>query len=190
MRVHRSTAFHEASHGVIAHVLGDYLASITIIPTDSYEGRTTLRRRPLAGMDEFKLTEDKNLWRVEHEIMIQLAGSLGQRRAVPRSRWWRGATGVKRGEFVAHGTDYHGAVDLIDRIYGEGKVANAFWKYLEARTLALIEYHWSTIERVAEVLIERRTLARDEVAEISWRESLRRAGKSDAEIDEMAQKWA
>src|SRR5262249_8605979 len=135
-------------------------------------------------------TEHRNLWRVEHAIMIQLAGSLGQRRAFPRSDWWRGATGVKRGEFVVHGTDYHGTVNLIDRIYGEGKVANAFWKYLEARTLALIEDHWSTIERVAEMLIERKTLTRDEVAAISWRESLRRAGKSDAEIEEMAQKWA
>ena len=128
-------------------------------------------------MDKSKLTEDRNLWRVEHDIMINLAGPLGQRRAFPRSNWRRGATGVEPGEFVEHGTDHHHVIDLISRIYGEGKVADAFWKYLEPRTLALVEQHWSTIERVADALMERQTLTRDQVAEISWQEFLATRGR-------------
>ena len=106
-----------------------------------------------------------------------------QRRAYPRSRWRYGASGVdRRGEFIAHGTDYHHALDLVERVYGEGKVADAFWRYLEVRTSALIEEHWSTIERVAAALVEREILTRDDVAEIC---QLRRAGTSDAKIDAM-----
>jgi hypothetical protein len=82
------------------------------------------------------------------------------------------------GEIILHGSDHHTASNLIECVYGEGEAAAAFWRYLEVRTSMLIEEHWSTIERVAEALIERQTLTRDDIAEISRRESLRRASKS------------
>lgn len=41
MRPGRPIAIHEASHAIIAHVLGDYLGSVTIVPTSEYQGRAS-----------------------------------------------------------------------------------------------------------------------------------------------------
>jgi hypothetical protein len=70
---------------------------------------------------------------------------------------------VGYGKFMTKGTDFQIVSQLIDRVHGEGKVAQIFWRYLEAQAEQLIDINWPKIEHVAQALLEHGTLSGDEV---------------------------
>ena len=64
---------------------------------------------------------------------------------------------------MTKGTDFQIVSDLIYRVHGDGKVAQTFWRYLEAQAERLVDLNWPAIERVAQALLEHGTLSGDEV---------------------------
>jgi hypothetical protein len=169
-----STAYHEAGHAVAAWWLGHPPKQVTIAPGDGYEGRAQ-HASPFRNMssdvspawtDPESVEGVRMMRRFDHAIIITLAGPLAQKRHNPRSHWRFGATGSRAGEHVSHGSDYQQVSDLIFRVYeGADKVADAYWRYMEARAEALVERLWPRIERLARVLLERETLTGREIRE-------------------------
>src|SRR5262249_16605329 len=104
-----------------------------------------------------------NRGRVEDEVIIALAGPLAQRRHSPRSNWRFGGSGARAGQLLVRGTDFDQAADLIFRTYGNGDVAAAYWKFVEARTKGLVAGWWPWIEAVARALLKSETLSGDQI---------------------------
>jgi hypothetical protein len=130
-------AYHEAGHAVIAHVLGAQVRRVTIAD-DS--GSTQIRR----------------LGHGERAILVNLAGPYAQKHYAPRSRWRsRSHTGFNSGY------DFDNVTNLIFHMHGTGKVAETYWRYMEAKAQALIEEHWQRIEAVAKVLLDRGVISGD-----------------------------
>jgi hypothetical protein len=130
-------AYHEAGHAVVAHMLGAKVRQVSI---ESDSGRTQIKR----------------LGRGERAILIALAGPYAQRRYAPHSRWRsRSHTGFKSD------CDFDIVTDLIFDMHGTGKVATAYWRYVEAHAASLVERHWRHIDAVAKHLLEHGTLTGD-----------------------------
>jgi hypothetical protein len=165
------TAYHEAGHAVVAHRLGYRVEGASIVEKEGSKGRIKLPN-PMHRKDP-KLARHR-IW-VEHAAIIALAGPLTQKRHNPHSHWR--SAGVGYGKFMTKGTDFQIVSQLIDRVHGEGKVAQIFWRYLEAQAEELIDINWPKIEHVAQALLEHGTLSGDEVriamlkaAGINWDE--------------------
>jgi hypothetical protein len=94
--------------------------------------------------------------RIEHEILVNLAGPYSQRRFAPRSRWRsRSHTGFNSGY------DFDNVTTLIYNWHDRGKVAEKCWVYMEARAEDLVDDYWRYIESVAKALLERGTITGD-----------------------------
>jgi hypothetical protein len=161
-------AYHEAGHAVVALTLGYQVELVTIVPTAGSDGHVRwnnpTRRRSVREALEFGLQVERRRHLVEHEIIVNLAGSLAQRRHRPHSPWRRDAAGAKRGQFVAKGSDYQHALELVAWLHeGQQQVINTYSRYLEARAEALVNARWENIERLAVALLESETLKGDEV---------------------------
>jgi len=153
----QTIAYHEAGHAVVAHRLGYRVDGVSIVPKEASEARTKLpnpMRRKDAELDRHRI------W-VEHAAIIALAGPLTQKRHSPHSNWRSGGSGY--GKFLTKGADFQVVSNLIDRVHGEGKVAQTFWRYLEAQAQRLVDINWPAIERVARALLEHGTLSGDEI---------------------------
>ena len=137
-----ATAYHEAGHAVIRHVLGFAPQSVTIISKYDEHG-VVQYADPLRGI---KLStdgsSDRAFLRLMKAIQISYAGPLAQRKY--RDHSWR---------------EFHGALDfqkieeLSLRACGSSTQAGAFKHWLEIATQEMIEVHWSAIEHVAKLLL-------------------------------------
>jgi ATP-dependent Zn protease len=131
-------AYHEAGHAVIAHMLGVRVRRVSINADGG--GSAQLAR----------------LGRGERAILITLAGPYAQRRRAPHSHWRsRNHTG-RRSD-----TDFDVATDMICNMYGKGKVAETYWRHMEARAEEMVGRYWRHIESVASVLLERKEITGD-----------------------------
>jgi hypothetical protein len=167
-----ATAYHEAGHAVVAWWLGHKPKRVTIVPGDGYEG-VTFQTSPFRRMSpdvspEWTDPESPDgirmMRRIDHKILMTLAGPTAQKKYNPRSKVWVGATGcARRGEPFSHGSDYQQVIDLISRVYGTGKVADAYWDYMQARAEVLVEKLWPNIQLLAAALLERETLRGAEI---------------------------
>jgi hypothetical protein len=134
-------AYHEAGHAVMAHKLGAKVCRVSI---EDDSGRTQIKRL------------GRGVGRIERIILINLAGPYAQRRYAPRSRWRsRSHTGFNSGY------DFDNVTDLIYDKHGMGKVAEAYWRYVETRAEALVEQHWSNIDAFAQALLKHGVIAGD-----------------------------
>jgi hypothetical protein len=98
--------------------------------------------------DDSGRTKIKRLGRGERAILVNLAGPYAQRRYAPRSRWrGRSHTGFNSG------ADFDNVTDLIFDMHGKGKVAETYWRYVEAKAEALVVEHWKDIKSVAAALL-------------------------------------
>jgi hypothetical protein len=124
------SAYHEGGHTVIAHELG---ATVLAVSIADQGGRTRIKRLGCG----------------ERAILSLLAGPYAQRHHAPRSQWRnRNHTGHKSG------CDFDQVTDLIYRMHGTGKVAEAYWRYVEAHAAWLVEQHWDCIDAVAKHLLK------------------------------------
>ena len=102
----------------------------------------------------------------ERAILITLAGPYAQRRFAPRSRW-RSRNHLGWLPRAAHSRDFDIVTHLIHEMHGTGKVADAYWRYVEARAEELLQQHWTQIEHVARELLQHGTLT-GEAMKASW----------------------
>jgi hypothetical protein len=51
------------------------------------------------------------------------------------------------------GYDFDNVTGLINAMHGTGNVAEAYWRYVEARAEALVEQHWWNIDAFAQALL-------------------------------------
>ena len=73
----------------------------------------------------------RGVGRIERTILINLAGPYAQRRYAPRSRSRSEVTPA-----LTAANDFDNVTGLINAMYGTGKVAEAYWRYVEARAEA------------------------------------------------------
>ena len=59
------------------------------------------------------------------------------------------------------GYDFDNVTGLINAMHGTGKVAEAYWRYVEARAEALVEQHWWNIDAFAQALLKHGLIAGD-----------------------------
>lgn len=150
-----AVAYHEAGHAVIGQKLGVPVRRVSIEPTEAYRGMVLIDD-PVRGIKDGDETSDRARLRVERTIIVRLAGPVAQRKHRPSS--WR----------RYHGSDdYRGLAGLAACFY-DGETLDAFIRWLELRTQDLVEIHMSAIDRVAQALLERKTLTSDEIKEIAW----------------------
>jgi hypothetical protein len=140
--VREVTASHVAAHAVIAHMLGCLVERVSIDEDGGGEAQIKW-----SGGDE---------QRIEHQILVTLAGPYSHRRFAPRSRW-RSHSHVR---FV-RGCDFESITTLIYELHCRGKVADKYRAYMEARAEVLVDRYWRHIENVAKALLEHGTITGD-----------------------------
>ena len=143
----RITAYHEAGHLVLCYVLQIHFGPITIEPED----------KDLAGLlktdfpDDIDSREDQDEVMKNH-LLITLAGPEAEEIFTGREFDWDDPVLSGDREIV---------VELGSRLYGYGDIRRQIGEDM-AETKSVLSRHWKTVQRVAELLLDRRTLTADE----------------------------
>ena len=158
----RPLTYHEAGHAVVAHMLGYKVLRVSIAPKAGSYGhvswRDPINRRVVRMFESGSEADlDSVRHRIDHAIIVRMAGALAQKRHNPRSGWRYGGSGAAPGEFLLKGSDDQQALELASRVHEGEKVRAAYMRYLEARAEALVKRYWSRIEQLAITLLERET---------------------------------
>jgi hypothetical protein len=94
--------------------------------------------------------------RAERDILTYLAGEIAQARFLrKRPRWGHGAS-----------SDNDTAVDMAFHLFESKETIEAYLKYCCQRAKDLVDCSWSEIERLAQALVEKRTLDYEEALEV------------------------
>src|SRR5262249_40712380 len=95
-RRRQAAAFHEAGHAVVAHMLEYKVFRISIAPKAGSEGHTSWRspinKRVVDTLQSGSEADiDKVRYRIDHELIVAMAGALAQKRPQPALGWalWR-----------------------------------------------------------------------------------------------------
>lgn len=149
-----ATAYHEAGHAVIAWANQIGLREASIIP-NSTSG--TLGHCRHATWPSFRPDTDNSLRtrrRAEMLIMVALAGSEAEKRVTGRYNH-RGAE-----------SDMHYAGGLTMYLTGSAEEAEALLRWLTIRTRNVLENHWSTVEPLADALLNEQRLNGKRILEV------------------------
>ena len=149
----RHTAYHESGHVIADLVSGYRFTFVTIRPDESGEyegvvyGSTRGRARDLA--------------------VVQLAGIVASARMSGYDPW------ENPPRFDDDSTDIATAGNFVDnwaaflkKTYGESSVREKLWEEIENSTRLLVDQNWKSIEVIAGALLEKETLAYDDVVRI------------------------
>ena len=124
------------------------------MPKGNYAGLVH-HANPLAGISLDVDGSDRARLRVERLIKILFAGPAAQRKFSPQS--WRST----------HGSEDHlQAVNFAVRVTGSTKITEAFLRWLELETSAMVDLNWPTIEAVAAALLQRETMKVKEIVDV------------------------
>jgi ATP-dependent Zn protease len=154
----QSTAYHEAAHAVVARCCGIAVYSISIIPDHEENSAGHVATQNLMHNKHLDVeTEPKNRMRMERMVIQILAGSIAEEMFNP--------------EDFNHDnseSDYRGAVTLIEYFCGSQEEIEAYLKFLDIRTQNLLNdpYIWEQIEKLADILLEKKKLSAKEVREL------------------------
>jgi hypothetical protein len=166
-----AVAYHEAGHAVVAHMLGHQVRRVSIAPKSGSDGRVSWRNPINRIISKLESGSEADLervrYRIDHAIIVSMAGAFAQKRHNPRSGWRYAGSGAARGEFLLKGSDDQQALELMSRVYEDEKVRAAYSRYLEARAEELVKRYWSRIERLAIALLDRETISDIRVAMMS-----------------------
>jgi hypothetical protein len=165
-----AVAYHEAGHAVVARMLGHDVYSVSITSKRDSLGRTSWRNpinRRVRQMIEHgsEVDIDRVRHRIDHAVIVPMAGALAQKRHNPRSNWRYGGSGAQRGGLLLKGSDDQLALALLCRIHEVETVRDAYHRYLAARAQALVDQHWPRIERLAKALLQHNTIDGDDIVE-------------------------
>ena len=153
----RETAHHEAAHAVTYFWYDVPFRKVTIRPDKKREslGHVAFTRRRLRWKyePEGPVEERRRRLRMESEIVALYAGAWGEatlKGGMPED---------------GHAQDDEDAVALASRLFYETEELDAFLRFcfLQARNFVRTPVRWVEIQAVAEALLERETLTRDQV---------------------------
>lgn len=148
-------AYHEAGHFFVAWHFG--------ITRKRGKGLSILRDSDSLGRAYHKQTvprsiewdsSDRNRLRVEKSVMLSLAGYVAQRRF--RVKTWRNYHGR---------TDFTSAFDMLSRICGTPREANAYLELLKIQTEQLLEMHWPVVKALATKLLTCKEMSSQQASE-------------------------
>lgn len=145
-----ATAYHEAGHAVAAFFFGFRIKSATVLAADDYLGRVDCQ--PKGRLDLGSNTPAMRI-KAEKFIIVTLAGDISQRRFNPRSsRKWQTTS------------DRALAADLALTMCGSEESSTAYLAWLSIRARDIIHGRWGTVEKVAHLLLDRRTVTGEELS--------------------------
>ena len=151
-RQESAIAYHEAGHAVACRFMGVKVKSATIVPKkDEYQGCVQHESMFRGLRPDIELSGRARL-QIERNIIISLAGAAAQRRHNKKS--WRS---------YHSSSDFRSAANLASHVCDSKANINAFLRWLEVRTDELIAAQWPAVHRIAEVLLERKTVPGDEI---------------------------
>lgn len=166
------TAIHEAGHAVACVLLDLEFNHATIIPGDDAKGHVDITM-PGYVLDEMEngdpLTDPKTRQHLEHHLIAILAGPIAQRKKFPRSRL--NSTDTLKGlKVLVPGSDHSQVTRMIADLFGadNDQVRWTYERYITARARALVESHWHEFELIAAALLERETLAAEEISRLIY----------------------
>ena len=167
-------AYHEAGHAVVACRLGRRPSAVSVGATKRSLGNVVLRTRAVES------DSPRNWCRNEDAMVIALAGPLAQRRHAPRSDWRQRKHRTLLGP--DRGTDFDLFNELLCRQHYSRTVRTAYDKYVRARTQELVNVNWLAIDRVAQALLERGSLTREELFEAIWPKARKLSDRSSMTV--------
>jgi hypothetical protein len=151
--VRRHSAYHESGHVIADLLYGYHFKFVTIKPDESGEydgvvyGSARGRARDLA--------------------VVQLAGIVASAKMIGCDPW------ENPDQFEDNSTDIATANNFIDnwvaflsKTYGEASYRKQIWDEIETKTRLLVDQNWKSIEVIAGTLLEKETLAYDDVIRI------------------------
>jgi ATP-dependent Zn protease len=139
-----ATAYHEAGHCVAGLVTGEHPTKSSIVAGDNYEGATWFDEEDVEAL----LVDDPPNEAAEWYIIRAFAGPIAEHRQ----------TGGDVS--LAACDDYEQARALLRRLTTQTDRLN---EALVARTDAILDEHWSAVERVAAALYEHLTVDRESI---------------------------
>lgn len=145
-------AYHEAGHAVVHLYFGHAVEAVTIVRDGAAAGGALVDQQQLDALRY----EDQLLTQVvfERYIMGAMAGELAQRRYSAASV-----------DDVHGASDRRCVQDYLDELDAPTQeIREAYWRLLELRTAALLDKLWPQVERLAQALIERKSLTGAEAA--------------------------
>lgn len=138
-----ATAYHEAGHCVVGLVSGEVPTRSSIVAGDNYEGATWFEEDVAA-----LLVDDPPREAGERYIIRALAGPLAEQRH------------AGDGASFDVCEDYAAATALLQRLAADpGRLRGT----LVARAEAILDEHWTAVERVAAALVEHLTIDEDTI---------------------------
>jgi hypothetical protein len=146
----RSTAYHEAGHAVIHRVVGMLCGGVTIEP--DYEEMTAgvaIVHDPWAVYSAWERRGKQRGHPYESVLRGRIMGYMAGREAI-----------------IAFGTHHLGDGDDLRQIAlmaDEAGISEAYLDRLRPKVRALLRRHWPKVERVAEALLDSRTLTGEEI---------------------------
>ena len=147
-------AYHEAGHAVIAWRNHIRFKHVTIVPVEGESlGHVRNCGYPSWFRPDIELS-DRIHMRVEHEILLDLAGQIAQAKFLGRRPRW----GME--------SDDHSAVDMAYRLFDSPDTVDAYLKFCYERAKDLVNGQWPYIERLAQALLEKRTLDYEDALEV------------------------
>jgi hypothetical protein len=150
------TAFHEAGHAVAAWRAGARFRRATIVPDTDALG--SVKHFPFNRKFDPTLDEYVARRRFEPLILALFAGVLAEKRHTGRRHNWVGASHDM--DAVSRLTDYCAGLGNDERRH--------YFRWMQARAKAIVEFEWPHIEAVANALLLHRTLTEQEVWDTIW----------------------
>jgi ATP-dependent Zn protease len=151
----QATAYHEAGHAVVAHVLGHRIKRITIVPSKSqnYAGCVFFAKQP--SVKRIDYDPSPRITRAAKErILASLVGLCAQR--LFNSRTCRSFHGYE---------DFKQILLYVGNLMRENET-EPFLKWMEVRTENLLRDNWKAVNVLAHELIRRREIGGQEAHQI------------------------
>ena len=142
------TAFHEAGHAVVAHVLGRGIVRITINAGEDFYGQVLNTRFSDSFRPDVETSGHTRSF-IEREVKICFAGNAAESARLGRE--------VRGG---AH-HDFASAVDLLSHLTGSNEEIEAYanWLWVCTKNKIKTPLNWSLITALAQELLKKREMS-------------------------------
>jgi hypothetical protein len=149
--VEADTAYHEAGHAVCGCVLGRYPLSVTIVRDGHAAGKTEFEASiPSHARGHFHDSPARRTY-AEQRVMGELAGGIAHDLLKP-----------ERAKDISDEYDLHFARELIIELVN-WQDRDAYLAEAQVKCRALLKANWQWVVAVADALIQRKTLLREDV---------------------------
>lgn len=143
------TAYHEAGHAVMGHLVNRRLKTMTIVPQSDTLGHC-VHHSPWERLNPEFDTGLRIAVKVGEEITVLYAGMLAEKKMSGRYNW------------IGAENDMRMMSELTDYVAGqESGERRAYQRWLKFRTKRLLQLppNWLLVEAVAEALLQEKTLS-------------------------------